>query len=238
VLTDDPAAPLRDLELADGQTIGFARGVEVDVVEIVLPERVLGLAGDGLARQILPSTCSLVVDPLPELRPRFVPDSAARIWSTGESWRLQIGDEIRPLMGGDVFEVGGREFRAVMCPLRSAAATANNTLAEAPIRVVARYDTVHVHRGSECVVTITGKPARLLSELVAVAGPIGWEALAAELWPSDSDAVALRGRLDTILARLRRKLRSGGVRADLVHRDGCGHVELLLHPNDQVIDEM
>jgi hypothetical protein len=45
-----------------------------------------------------------------------------------------------------------------------------------------------------------------------------------------------RGRLDTLLSRVRRRLRAAGLRADLVRADGAGAIELLLYPHDRVDD--
>lgn len=78
--------------------------------------------------------------------------------------------------------------------------------------------------------------ARLVSELVALGGPAGWATLAGELWPDEADLLLQRGRLDTVLSRVRRRLRAAGVRADLVHTDGAGTMELLLYPHDRVED--
>ena len=76
----------------------------------------------------------------------------------------------------------------------------------------------------------------MISELVTVGGPIGWQALASELWPEEDEPSILRSRLDVTLSRLRRKLREARLRPDLVGTDGVGKVELLLHPNDTVED--
>ena len=102
-----------------------------------------------------------------------------------------------------------------------------------PLRIVANYDTVHIHREGRAVVTLAGVLARLVS---ALGGPVSWQVLCAELWPEVPDPASARARLDTSLARIRRKLRAADVRADLLHMDGAGSVELLLCPQDQVED--
>ena len=83
---------------------------------------------------------------------------------------------------------------------------------------------------------LNGLHARLVSELALAGVPVGWEALAGELWPGDEDRLALRRRMDTALSRLRRKLRAAGVRTNLARADGCGHLELLLLDGDVVED--
>jgi hypothetical protein len=85
-------------------------------------------------------------------------------------------------------------------------------------------------------VTLGGLQARLVSELVAIDGPVSWSVLAEELWPDGDDAFLRRNRLDTLLSRLRRRFRAAGLRADLVRADGSGTVELFLYPHDRVED--
>jgi hypothetical protein len=86
-------------------------------------------------------------------------------------------------------------------------------------------------------VIFSGMQARLLSELVAVDGPIRWPALTQELWPDEEDTTVRRGRLDALLLRIRRRLRAAGVRADLVRTDGAGTIELVRYPHDQIEDQ-
>jgi hypothetical protein len=60
--------------------------------------------------------------------------------------------------------------------------------------------------------------------------------LARELWPADDRRDALRRRLDVLLVRLRARLRTAGIRTDLVSFTGSGHMELLRYPGDVVQD--
>ena len=46
----------------------------------------------------------------------------------------------------------------------------------------------------------------------------------------------LRKRFDTVLGRLREKLRSVGIRANLVRSDHSGLFELVLRPEDTLTD--
>ncbi len=107
---------------------------------------------------------------------------------------------------------------------------------DAPLPIVARFDTAHIQRDGKVICALAGVNARLLSELVLVGGPIGWRALADEIWRDDGDTAQQRQRLDVALTRLRARLRANGVRGDLVRSTGTGHVELVLHPRDQVED--
>jgi hypothetical protein len=116
--------------------------------------------------------------------------------------------------------------------------TAERSAILAPLRIVARYETVHIHRRDRPTVVLDGVQARLLSELVAFAVPVPWRALADELWPGVDDALLLRKRLDGALARLRVRLGEAGLRPDLVRSNGQGQFELLLEPGDAVEDQL
>ena len=50
-----------DIELAVGLRVAFADGLELEVVDIVLPDSVLAIEGDGLPRQTLSTAASLMV---------------------------------------------------------------------------------------------------------------------------------------------------------------------------------
>ena len=67
-------------------------------------------------------------------------------------------------------------------------------------------------------------------------GTASWEVLAGELWRGETDRDALRKKFDVCLVRLRKRLRKGRVRPDLVRALGTGVIELVLHPTDRVIE--
>ncbi len=222
--------------LRPGLVVSLARGLELRVEEVVLPTQVMALRGDHLPLQILPSTASLTLHPRPALHPRHVADADAWLWTTGESWRLRVGAApARPLEVGEPFALGGHTFVATLAPVRSTAPTDLEAALAAPLTVIAHYDTVHICQGGVALLTLSGVAARLVSELVVFGGPVGWAVLAEEVW-GPLDRMDLRRRLDTTLARLRAKLRTAGVRTDLIHSDGQGHVELLLLDGDRAED--
>ncbi|MCB9698823.1 MAG: helix-turn-helix domain-containing protein [Alphaproteobacteria bacterium] len=230
--------PLRELILEAGQQIALAPGLLLEVEEVSLPDAVLAVEGPDLPRQPLPSVASLLLGPT-RLVARYVDPAAARLWTHGDDWRLQVdGGPVRTVDAGDTFDVDGRTYALAELELRAAghSPTRAGEGIQAPLVVVASYDTAHVLRQGVPVVSLSGVQARLISELAAVRGPIAWTALAAELWSDDGDAHLLRARLDTAISRLRRKLREGRVRTDLVRTDGAGQVELLLYPHDAVED--
>jgi hypothetical protein len=238
--------PANQVALRPGARVQLARDVFLEVVEVNLPAEVMGVEGAELPRQVLPGVCSVLVDPPATGQPRGAPriargwrdEAALRIWTTGDRWMARAQGEARPLLTGDEVEVEGHKLRFVAIPVRDAGprTTRRQGDLDGPLRVVAQYDTVHVHRPGAPPLALCGLQARLVSELVAVGGPIAWTALADELWPDESELSVRRVRLDTLLSRVRRRLRAAGIRADLVRTDGAGQVELLRYPHDRVED--
>lgn len=217
-----------------------APGLELLVEEVQLPESVMALQGEALPLQVLNAVVSLRTHPVPALLPRYVGDADAHIWATGAEWRVRVGEgPAEPLWPGRELLINGRRFvaltasleRAVQSPTRAAGGHSQ------PLRVIARFDTVHIQRGAELLLVLDGLAARLVSELVTAQVPIDWDTLAGGLWRDSSDRNVLRRRWDVLLARLRRKLRTAGVPTDLVRASGNGLVELLLRPGDALVDE-
>lgn len=228
--------PLREVALRAGLRVQLARDLFVDVEEVCLPPEVLGIEGPELPRQALPPVCSFVGAPL-RLARGWVEGAHAHAWSTGEDWRLRVGESEQLIGAGDVLGIAEERLQVVAIPLADAGRTATrHGEVNAPLHVVASFDTVHVQRDGVVVVTLSGVLARLVSELVAFGGPVAWETLSRELWPREEDSLVRRGRLDANLSRIRRSLRSASVRTDLVRTDGAGCVELLLHRDDTVED--
>lgn len=229
--------PRNEVPLSPGLVILLARGLSVEVEDVVLPESVLGLEGPGLPRQMLPGVASVVL-PLRLVR-GHVEGAAAVIWNTGDVWRLRIGEAPpRTLVAGDSFVVSELCLSAVAVPLQAAglSPTRRHGGVDAPLHLVANLDTVHIQRAGQTPVVIGGVPARIISELVALGGPVPWTLLAGQIWPKEPDPDVVRSRLDVNLSRLRRKLREARIRTDLVHTDGAGQVELLLYPHDTAED--
>ncbi|MCO4764417.1 MAG: hypothetical protein KC502_23095 [Myxococcales bacterium] len=231
--------PVKEAVLRPGLVIEPARGLRLEVVDVVLPELVLAIEGQGLPRQLLSGATSLFLTPKPRLLPRYKGEADAHIWNTGEGWRLRIGtDDAVSLSPGQVFELRGVPFLAVGVSLEQAARqeTRLDGAVQLPLRIVASYDTVHVHRLGLSALALDGISARIVSELVAVGGPASWQVIAQEIWRHEDDRGQLRRKWDVNLARLRRKLRVAGVRDDLLRSGGTGQVELLLYDGDQVDD--
>lgn len=231
--------PTTEVALRPGLEILLARGLVIEVESVHLPAAVLGVVAPGGGRQVLPGVSSIVADPEPRLMSGFVDGAAVWIWCTGIAWRVRRGDAApEPLVAGMTIDVAGRSFAVVDVPLAAAgqAATRQAGGVDAPLRIIANFDTVHIHREGEVPLVLAGVPARIVSELAALGGPCHWSVLAGQLWPKEPDQELVRSRLDVNLSRLRRKLREARVRTDLVHADGAGSVELLLYPHDRVED--
>jgi hypothetical protein len=233
-----------EVALAAGMALSFADDLTVTVVSVSLPDVVAGIVGDDLPQQVLPPVASLYVRPRPRVVPAFEPGAAAWLWALGDGWRLRRAGEASTdgaaILPGAVFELDGSTFRLVEIGLASAAGRATQAAGavEPPLRLVARFDTVHLQREGRPTVVVSGLGARLISELVVLGQPVGWDALCGELWPGeDLEPHILRHRLDMTLLRLRRRLTEQGVRADLVQAGGTGLIELVLEEGDEVVDE-
>lgn len=237
------SVPLSELELAVGQRIRLAPDLALEVLDVQVPREVLALEGDGLPRQVLGGVCSLKLAPRPTIVPGFAADADAVFWNDGTEWSVriaQIADD-RPLVPGDTLEIARADgtpcrFDAVAVPLDGVTQTRAWQALEAPLVLVVRYDTVHIHRELASL-ALDGISARILSELATIALPVSWQAVAHEVWPDEDDLVALRRKWDTSLARLRKKLRESRIRQDLVRADGNGNFEIFLRANDRVEDQ-
>jgi pSer/pThr/pTyr-binding forkhead associated (FHA) protein len=230
----------RELEFAEGQRIALAPGLVFTVTAVILPERVLALQADGMPTQVVPAVASLVEDPHLSLVGGLQPGALATMWVTGGRWRMApSGSEPRDLHPGDVFEVGGRQIRAVTRALASAAQEATQVDAglRPPLKLVSNYTTVQIHHREAAVLVVGGIGARLIAELVSFDGPVPWEVLASEIWGGASvRRDRLRRKLDAALGRLRGKLVAAGLPRDLVRMDGSGCIELVLQAGDEVED--
>lgn len=230
----------REVTLAAGQTLHLAPDLALQVLAVELPDEILALEGDGLPRRALTGSCSLFTRPAPRFAPGFDPAAPIQLWSIGDDWRIRREGETHPLLPGDTFVTDGRRFTAVSLTVDQAGAGATRARGafQRPLRLVARYDSVHIHREGEPAVVLAGVAARLLSELVAFDGPVEWETLAREVWTDGAEPAQLRRKWDVSLARLRRKLRDAKVRDDLIRSDGTGLVELVRYPGDTIEDRM
>jgi hypothetical protein len=226
--------------LLAGLVVELAPGMLLTVEHVELPDALLALEGDGVPRQTLVGTTSALLSPSLHLVTGVHEQAAAVVWSDGVRWRVRVGEgAVRTLKVGDVLEVSGRSLRAVEEPVERLGVpdTSPRSTVGGRLRIISLFDTVQLWReGEEAPCLLKGQQARLFSELLSVGGPLRWEALARQLWPSDTELEPLRHRLDVTLARLRQRLVASGIRRDLVTSHRSGQLEVLLYPGDQVDD--
>jgi hypothetical protein len=228
-----------ELVLAEGQRVLLTPELAVEVLDVVLPSAVLGVRGAALATTALHGATSIVARPDPALAHANDPGALLWLWPGERGWKLRdLTGQVRAVEAGDSFEVAGHRLELVSMPLVASTPTQDRSVLRAPLRLVARYETVHIFRRDTPPVVLEGVQARLVSELVSFGVPVAWSVLAAQLWSGDDDPVLARKRLDGALARLRSRLRETGVRVDLVRPNGLGQFELFLYPDDVVEDQL
>ncbi len=240
---------LRDSMLSGGRSqteVVLSRGVQIElsphtsleVVEVCSPIDSIALELPHGERRRLEGPVSIVGGSRLALERGVVPRAALVLYSDGKTWfaRKPSGAKFevvagRQLMVGDVaipvVQGGEEDFP----PSRIKAAVAS------PLRIVVRYETVHIHRDLRETVVIDGLGARIISELGIAGVPVGWKVVATDLWKNESDVALLRRKWDAVVVRIRRKLRSAGIRGDLIRADRHGNFELFLGRGDQVEDQ-
>jgi hypothetical protein len=231
--------PVSEVLLAPGVEIDLAGACTLRVARVTKPAHVHALRAKPLGTRPLGQVASVVEGPPVRLVGRFVPGAAAHVWSSGpDEWRYRLGERApKPLVVGEGFAVGDVRFE--LCAIALAATSHEPTAGGgimAPLHIVAHYEGVEIHRPNRPVVTLGGVGARLISELVVLAGPVSWEVVARELWKDEIETSELRHRWDVALGRVRARLREASVRTDLIRSDGGGMLQLVLYDGDRVDD--
>jgi hypothetical protein len=222
--------PVRDPRLHVGLTLEVAPDLALEVVDVLLPSRILALKGPGIDHA-LDGSCSLLTGE-PRLVPGHVEGSLGRFWQDGLTWYADTAEGEHALIAGAPLVLGAwagtvEERSLVDASVQSTRSQSQN------IEVHTCFDTVQIFREGTLLAAFGGMKARLLHELAELDGPVEWTLAARMLWTQASD-YDLRRRWDKTLSRLRVALRDAGIRDDLVRASGTGHVELLLYPGDQV----
>lgn len=231
---------VNDAVLVPGLKVRLAKDLHLHILSVDLPDTALGVAIDDLPAQLLlGSSASLLLHPEPGLVRAYHRDAAAHLWSDGLGWRIQLdASDPQVLEPGFSATVDGHTIRATTVPIQRAGMdeTAIGGRLHPPLKLVANYDTAHIHRAGLEPVSLSGIAARIIGELVALGGPATWETVAGQIWRGDEDPNRLRRRWDVSLTRLRSRLEQHGVRRTLLQSDGTGRIELLLLPGDEVED--
>lgn len=229
-----------EVTLTSGLEIALSTRTVLTVEEVSTPSTMLALSHPVLGRRPLTATVSLVTRPHLDLVAGVSPDAAALIWSDGLSWfaRRRDGADVT-LDVGVTLEVEGERLEVVMVSMRD---MGESTLVDpasldSDLHLVLRYDTVHIHRDGTPTVTLDGLIARIVSELASAGVPMGWQALATDLWRGVTDVPVLRRNWDASIARLRKKLREAHIRVNLIRADRSGNFEIFLLDGDRVDDQ-
>ena len=228
-----------DVVLRAGQRITLVADVVLTVVDVELPEEVLVLGGLGAEPvELSAPVYSLIAGP--RLLPIWLEGAALHLWSDADGWWAQLaGEDEEPIEAGSVLSVAGHTLHITARSLLEAGTPATRATGRIghALRVVARFDTVHIEQAGQAPAVISGLGARIISELVAYGAPVPWDMVAKTVYPELTDEIQRRTNWDRTLRRLRAMLRRKGVRADLVRADGKGNIELVLREADVVVDE-
>lgn len=226
-----------EVVLERGQHVRLSERTSLEILEVTVPDHLLMFESEELGRVLLSGPTSLLEDGRVVAGPRQ--DAALVFWCDGEQWFGRSRDGVdQALSPGERIatgEVSGAIRLVRPAELGGATALDGSTI-DTPLELVVRYETVHIHHGSSTL-TLDGQLARFVSDLAVAGVPMSWTLLAAELWPTEPDAVVLRRNWDAAMSRLRRKLREAKIRADLVRADRGGNVELFLRRGDRVVDQ-
>ena len=230
-----------DVVLAAGQQIQLARGVELSVVAVELPSSMTALQivsqgkPFGELVELTRSVYSILPQPEPRIEPRYVQSAPAHVWNTSDGWCIRLaGSERVQLQGNATFSVAGFTVKVVEVPLPEAGITETvvSERSYPTLQIIDRDGTVHIHSQGQRSLVLNGKPAQIISELMSMEVLAPWYVVAGEIWPRTRDMKILRRNWDQCLNRLRKKLREGGIRDNLVNADGTGNIELFLLPGD------
>jgi hypothetical protein len=217
------------------QSIRLAVGLELKVLDVVLPTSLIALeVGDAPAMELAFPTASLIHDGSLRLVRGFVLEARAHVWAEADRWRIRLGDSApEELSEGGVWTIAGVELRAVRIPIEQigAPSTIDRGRLHVPLRLHKTTDNMRIFEGEQEKVLLSGQMARILGAITDE--PVPWHEPAGEVWPAERDPLVLRQNWDAALYRLRKRLRVAGLR-DLVRTDGTGNVALALLPGDRV----
>lgn len=235
-----------ELALSPGMRVRLSSETELFVLDVRLPDRFNALEIPGVGRVPLVGPLSIVLNATALGRAAVTtglrPDADLVAWTDGDAWFWRSkGGQALPLVPGETIALPDRVARVISASVYEAGldptdAGAARAHLDPPLHVVARFDCVHIHRDDQQPLVIDGMAGRILSDLAIAGVPVPWTALARELWPLIEDLATLRRNWDSAMARLRRKLRAGRLRADLVRADHAGNIELVLMRRDTVED--
>lgn len=222
---------VEEVQLVAGLRVRLAEGVELEVEDLALPERVPALVGLG------PTPVPLVADEVSvvggALRPGVVA-GALVLWQAGGSWCVREGEGTRTLAPGDELAPG---LRFVEVPLAEvgAAPTRQRGRVYPPMRVRVDYESTRITGDGARDVVFTGRVADLFYQLVDFRVPTEWDLLAKAIWKGEADGARRRWNFDKAVKEAREELTRAGFRAALVDSKG-GRYWLHLLEGDSLED--
>jgi len=236
--------PTSAVTLTTGARVVLGGFLALNVLDVSLPERVFALTisapgQDDLGPLAIDGVTAVHADVPPRVVAGFDPDAALIAWVDDSGAFLRPRDEPdRHLGPGEELACAGLRVRVASVALNAleSSSTLEQGRFDNPLTLTLHYDTVHVRPAVGAIVVFDGLAARLLSEIAQLRTPTSWLDLARLVWDDEDDEHVLRYRWDQATSRIRRKLRVGGVRADLLRSTGAGLVELFLGPEDRVED--
>ena len=203
-----------EVVLVPGLVVELAVGLVLEVVDVELPDHALALAGFGPRPQVLvASVYTILAGPPAPPRAEVPSGRAGAPLEHGARLDGAAGRQRPGAAGGghDARRCGGPGGRGPgRGGGRGAAGDDAPRSVDPRVRIVTRYDSVQLHRDALRWWILAGGAARLVSELAAMGGLAGWEAIAGELWPGEADRVLLRQKWDRTLQTLRGKIRNTG----------------------------
>jgi hypothetical protein len=237
--------PVTEVALAADQRILLGGFYPLIVTSLSVPDAVLALV---IADQVIPVTGVIALkqtDSGLEHKVGFDPNADFIAWAADNGLRVRLHHTTSPddglevvLLPGETATLDGREVGATLvdATTHERSATVQPGRFDVGLHLVGHYDTVHIQPHEGAAIVLDGFPARLITELAELDTPVAWEAIARKLWPDTSDLNVLRQRWDQTTSRVRKRLRDGRVRTDLVRSNRGGLVELYLGPGDTYED--
>ena len=245
--------PCDQVALQAGLEIQLSEDHALRVLDVQLPDALLGLSFDGAAPTPLVSDQHAIKDG--RLVPGAPRDADALIWHDGQDWFLRrpdaVAERIQPGWTGDIH---GHPVEVVDIPILGVSPTISGALV--PLEIHLQEELLRVHRAGHPPLQIHGIPARMVWEVhQAGPGPVPWDSVAYQIWEdllpvsaaderrlkegeltNEQRLSALRQRWDRRRQALKRRLFASGVR-DLLRAVRGGEVELNLRPEDRVLLE-